>query len=304
MSIFNRNQSKYPVSDAQAKERMRNGLKGLAYGVIGLMALITGVHAVMIVLSETAAFTLAGQTGLLLLLFTALRVGFPLVTELAAVIHTVGAVNGAWKGDQKTWGGIIDGVWLLFAAANMTTFFAIERGMALQNWQIYWLQYGLPLSGILSGVAVTKMILADPSHKRAEETAAAEEEKVGNEHAAKTAVEQSSAMYVVQVRRAWRDYVRELEASGYDEDEIAFMLANVPELRSISAPQPRQEQRGITARARGAYNDVRAAMSNPTHNAPRHDPTVIPLTEQPAAGQGQGNGAPPPVIGGRPEDFR
>jgi uncharacterized Tic20 family protein len=103
MSIFNRNQSKYPVSDAQAKERMRNGLKGLAYGVIGLMALITGVHAVMIVLSETAAFTLAGQTGLLLLLFTALRVGFPLVTELAAVIHTVGAVNGAWKGDQKTW---------------------------------------------------------------------------------------------------------------------------------------------------------------------------------------------------------
>ena len=295
MNLFNRNQSKYPVSDAQAKERMRNGLKGLAYGVIGLMALITGVHAVMIVLSETAAFTLAGQTGLLLLLFTALRVGFPLVTELAAVIHTVGAVNGAWKGDQKTWGAIIDGVWLLFAAANMITFFAIERGAPLDNWQVYWLQYGLPLSGILSGVAVTKMILADPAHKRAEETAAAEEEKVGNEHAAKTAVEQSPAMYAVQVRRAWRDYVRELEASGYDEDEIAFMLANVPELRSISAPAPQQERRGIAARASAALDEARAALGNSTHDAPHHAPDVIPLAQP---GQGEGNGAPPARYGG------
>ena len=295
MNLFNRNQSKYPVSDAQAKERMRNGLKGLAYGVIGLMALITGVHAVMIVLSETAAFTLAGQTGLLLLLFTALRVGFPLVTELAAVIHTVGAVNGAWKGDQKTWGAIIDGVWLLFAAANMITFFAIERGAPLDNWQVYWLQYGLPLSGILSGVAVTKMILADPAHKRAEETAAAEEEKVGNEHAAKTAVEQSPAMYAVQVRRAWRDYVRELEASGYDEDEIAFMLANVPELRSISAPAPQQERRGIAARASAALDEARAAIGNSTHDTARHAPDVIPLAQP---GQGEGNGAPPARYGG------
>lgn len=31
-----------------------------------------------------------------------------------------------------------------------------------------------------------------------------------------------------------------------------------------------------------------AALGNSTHDAPRHDPTVIPLTEQPAAGQGNG----------------
>lgn len=290
MSIFNRNKSLYPVSDAQAKERMRRNLQYLAYAVIGTLALVTGAHAVMIVLSETAAFTFAGQTGLVLLAMTVLRVSFPLLVEAAAVIHTVGAVNGAWKGDQKTWGGIIDGVWLIFAAANMITFFAIERGLALQGWQVNWLQYGLPLSGIIAGVLVTKMILSDPSHKRAEEETAAEEMRVGTEHGAKSAVANSEAMYAVLVRRSWRDYIRQLEAQGYDQDEIAFMLANVPELRSIQAPQPKQERPSLA-------DSVRGALSRNTHNTPRQDePEIVPLMAE-----DKGNGAPARQYGAPPD---
>lgn len=267
MNIFNRGQSKYPISDAQAKERMSRNLQTLAYCVIAGLAIITGFHAVMIVLSETAAFTFHGQTGLVLMVMTAARLGFPLLVEAAAVIHVVGAVNGAWKGDQKTWGGFIDLVWLLFAAANMITFFAIERGVALDGWQVAWLQYGLPLSGIIAGVLVTRMILSDPSHQRAEEEAAAEEQRVGTEHLARSQVENSHAMYAVQVRRAWRDYVHQLEAQGYDEDEINFMLANVPELRSIVPPQSQQSRAALPDR-------VREALSKKAHDTPRHEDVV------------------------------
>lgn len=297
MSIFNRSQSKYPVSDAQAKDRMSRNLKRLAYAVIGGLALITGFHAVMIVLSETASFTFQGQTGLLLLVMTIFRLGFPLLVEAAAVIHTVGAVNGAWKGDQKTWGGFIDAVWLLFAAANMITFFAIERGAPLDGWQINWLQYGLPLSGIIAGVLVTKMILSDPAHKRAEEESAAEEERVGTEHLARSQVENSDAMYAVQIRRAWRDYVKKLEAQGYDDDEIDFMLANVPELHSINGRQRRESRPGLFDRAKAKIG-IGDGVGNSTHDAPRQDtPTAPPLAHP----TGQGNGPAAKPYGGAPD---
>lgn len=285
MSIFNRKQSKYPVTAAQSKERMSRNLKMLAYAVIFGLAVITGFHAVMIVLSETASFTFQGQTGLLLLIMTIFRLGFPLLVEVSAVIQTVGAVNGVWKGDQKTWGGFIDAVWLLFATANMITFFAIERGVPLDGWQINWLQYGLPVSGIIAGVLVTKMILSDPAHKRAEEESAAEEERVGTEHLARSQVENSDAMYAVQIRRAWRDYVKKLEAQGYDDDEIAFMIANVPELHSITGPQRRETLPGLPDRIRGALNDAYTSLGNSTHDAPRQP--APPTPAQPGQGERQ-----------------
>jgi len=271
-----RRKSLYPASEAEAKERMRSGIRYLAYLVVGLLVAITGLHAVMIILSETADFTFFGWTGLALTILTAARLGFPLLAELAALIHTIGAIHGVWKGGQKSWGAAIDGVWLLFAALNMVTFFAIERGAALEGWQAQWLQWGLPLSGVIAGWMVIRMILADPAHKRAEEQAATEEQRISNEEAAKSDVQNSDAMYSVQVHRAWRDYANSLYAQGYNDDEVEFIMSHVPELRAIAksrhaAPPP----------AAGLVEQIKGILGKSTQDASRHEPAT-----RPAQGQG------------------
>lgn len=282
--MFGKAKSKYPITEAQAQERAVRGLQGLAYVVIAVLVLITGAHAVMLVLSESAAFTLAGYSGILLYFLTALRIGFPLVVEVAAVIVTVGAIKGYWRGDQKSWAAYVDAIWLVFAAANMITFFAIERGAELEGWQRVWLNYGLPISGIIAGVFVIRLIRADPDHQRAEEETAAAEERTANEFNARNTVENSEAMKLVQQRKIWRDYALGLRAQGYTEEEIDFILSHVPELRGMPAtaatPAPTPARPSVLDRARAAIG-----MGNSTHDAPRHDePAALP---PPPAGQGQ-----------------
>lgn len=271
-----RRKSLYPASEAEAKERMRSGIRWLAYLVIALLVGITGLHAVMIILSETADFTFFGWTGLALTILTAARLGFPLLAELAALIHTIGAIHGVWKGGQKSWGTAIDGIWLLFAALNMVTFFAIERGAALEGWQVQWLQWGLPLSGVIAGWMVIRMILADPAHKRAEEQAATEEQRISNEEAAKSDVQNSDAMYSVQVHRAWRDYANGLYAQGYNEDEVEFIMSHVPELRAIAKSRGQAQPP-----AAGLIEQIKSALGKNAQNTPPQEPAT-----KPASGQG------------------
>ncbi len=304
--MFGKSKSKYPISEAQAQQRAVRGLKGLAYVVVGILVLITGAHAVMLVLSESAAFTFAGYGGILLYFFTALRIGFPLVVEVGAVIGTVGAIKGYWRGDQKTWAGFIDAVWLVFAAANMITFFAIERGATLEGWQRVWLNYGLPISGIVAGVFVIRLIRADPDHQRAEEETAAAEERTANEFNARNTVENSEAMKLVQQRKIWRDYALGLRAQGYTEEEIDFILSHVPELRGMPSAVAAQPA------ARPTLIDRARAMLPGGDNAARHGETEQPFYEaqrtgrvpagpehQPAPvypnghGEGEGNGNRP-----------
>ena len=283
--MFGKTKSKYPISEAQAQQRAVRGLQGLAYVVIAVLVLITGAHAVMLVLSESAAFTLAGYGGILLYFLTALRIGFPLVVEVAAVIGTVGAIKGYWRGDQKTWAAAIDGIWLFFAAANMITFFTIERGAELEGWQRLWLNYGLPVSGIIAGVFVIRLIRADPDHQRAEEETAAAEERTANEFNARSNVENSEAMKLVQQRKIWRDYALGLRAQGYTEDEIGFILSHVPELRGLPASAASSVQ--TAAPDPSLINRALAALglSNTTQAAPRQiEPPAAAATP---AGQGE-----------------
>lgn len=265
--MFGFKKQKYPITAAQNQERVQKGVSTLAYVVVAVLVLITGAHALMLVLSEAASFTLAGQTGLVLMLFTVLRVGFPLVVELAAVISTVGSIKGLWRGDQKSWAGYIDGVWIIFAAANMITFFAVERGAELQNWQINWLQYGLPLSGIIAGVMIVRLLLADPDHQRAEEESAAAEERNANEFNARVEVEASEPMMLIQRRRAWRDYINGLAAKGYSQDEIDFIVGYLPELQNmptVSRAAPSRPSLVDRARER-----LTGGVGNSTHDEPQ-----------------------------------
>ena len=155
--------NKYRLTDAEAKENAASGVKYLLYMVLAAVVIITAAHAIMLVLNQAAAFE-AGS-GLFGAILTGIRIAFPIIVEAAAVVAGVGFIKSQWRGGQKAVGFAIELVWFIFAAANMITLFAIERGQELQGWQASWIQYGLPLSALIAGVLAYALVRSDPEHK-------------------------------------------------------------------------------------------------------------------------------------------
>ena len=51
--------------------------------MLAAVVIITGAHAVMLVLSQTAAYSMAGESSMITTVLTAIRVAFPLLVEMA-----------------------------------------------------------------------------------------------------------------------------------------------------------------------------------------------------------------------------
>lgn len=264
--------------------------------VLGSVVIITAAHAILLVLYTTSTFANTGD-GLLYTFLNIIRVSFPVVVEVAAVAIALGFITSAWREGQRSLGTFLEVTWFLFAAANMITFFAVERGEELQGWQHSWVNYGLPISALIVAAMTYMVLKADPAHKRANEAALAQEKKEAVEANARNAVETSDAMQTIHERRVWRETVNKLSAQGYDDEEIAYMTAQIPELHDLEAA--RQARAKATAAATAdqepepswlkrffrwmdASPPPLAEEGNSTHDAPRQDAPAAPS----AAGQG------------------
>jgi hypothetical protein len=304
------NENMYELSDSEGKRNTRGIVTMLLYLVLAAVVIITGAHAVMLVLSQTSGFATGG--GMIDAILTGIRVAFPLLVELAAVVAGIGFIQSRWRGAQKTVGLGIELVWLIFAALNMITFFAVERGQALQTWQVNWIQYGLPLSALIAGSLTYVLMRVDPAHKRDQERAATAERVDAMRFKFRQRALLSPAMRNIEKQRAFMDVIDELRSAGYTETQIRFMIQHTPELLAdgdengtpdileMPAPQPPRRTTWI--------DDLRGRLSgsipasegagNSTHNAPRQDPPTAPPLGHPT---GQGNGPAAKPLGDRPE---
>ena len=304
------NENMYELSDSEGKRNTRGIVTMLLYLVLAAVVIITGAHAVMLVLSQTSGFATGG--GMIDAILTGIRVAFPLLVELAAVVAGIGFIQSRWRGAQKTVGLGIELVWLIFAALNMITFFAVERGQALQTWQVNWIQYGLPLSALIAGSLTYVLMRVDPAHKRDQERAATAERVDAMRFKFRQRALLSPAMRNIEKQRAFMDVIDELRSAGYTETQIRFMIQPTPELLAdgdengtpdileMPAPQPPRRTTWI--------DDLRGRLSgsipasegagNSTHNAPRQDPPTAPPLGHPT---GQGNGPAAKPLGDRPE---
>lgn len=280
----------YELSAEEGKRNAQGLINALLYLVLAAVVIITGAHAVMLVLSQTAAYAFAGESSMVTTILTAIRVAFPLLVEAAAVVAGIGFIKARWRGTQKVVGLGIELVWILFAALNMITFFAVERGAGLQNWQTLWVQYGLPLSALIAGSLTYTLLRVDPAHKRDQERAATSERVDAMKFRFFQKARLSPAMLNIEKQRAFMMVIDDLRRQGYTEAQIRFMIQHTPELLADG------DESGVpdvleVGPARGQR------MSNNTY------PATIPLA-QPAPGQGgtAGNGAPPPMVGPRPND--
>ncbi len=270
------NDDLYELSDAEGKRNARGLVNILLYLVLAAVVMITGAHAVMLVLAQTAAYSFAGESSMITAVLTAIRVAFPLIVEAAAVVAGIGFIQARWRGGQKTIGLGIELVWLLFAAANMITFFAVERGQTLQNWQVFWIQYGLPLSALIAGSLTYTLMRVDPAHKRDQERAATSERVDAMKFRFFQKARLSPAMLNIERQRAYLMVIEELRRQGYTEGQIRFMMSHTPDLLADGDEN-------------GTPDVLEAApprIGRNTHDTSRHDPEVYPLA-QPAAGQGE-----------------
>lgn len=220
----------YELTDAEAKRNYAGLVTALLYLVLAAVILITGAHAVMLVLSQTGAYRFGGQDSMITTILTAVRVAFPLIVEAAAVVAGIGFITSRWRGAQKTVGLAIEVVWATFAALNMITFFAVERGQDLQNWQAMWVQYGLPLSALAAGILTYALMRVDPDHKRSAERAATVERTRAVKFKFRQQALLGPALLNIERQRAYMEIIEDLRKSGYTESQIRFMISHTPEL--------------------------------------------------------------------------
>lgn len=199
---------------------------GLWLTLLALLV-VTSVHAVTLVTGEAAIARAPGVVGWV---FYGARIAFPVIVELCAVVVALGFSGRAWTGWQVWVGLAVELVWLVFAALNMLTAFAVERGAVLAGWQVSWIAVGIPLSALVAGTLTYVLKRVDPAELRALANAAAsyfeEEMAFGITNAIKTGPQ---AQRVIE-QRAWLDYIASLKLQGYSPTQIQFMLSHVPAL--------------------------------------------------------------------------
>lgn len=289
---FQRKGEDYPLEAEQSANVRVRTIKTLLYLAMLAAVLTTAAHAILLVMTTTEAFSKAAQTGgLFYTILATLRVGWPVIIEIVAVGVGVGFLMGLWRGGQQSTGGAIEVLWALFAAANMITFFAIERGQELQGWQRAWVEYGLPLSALIVTIMTYRLLKNDPLFKRRNEEALGEERKRAAEHNARMAVKLSPEMQAVHARKVWREEVKALESEGYTPEEIAYVAAHIPEMEDMMKALEAGKATGASRPAREPATPSwwdrlrgRPPVGETTHDASRQD-EAPQLVERPGQGQ-------------------
>lgn len=287
MKWFNRSNDEeedYPLEAEQSAKSRARGVKWLLYLSLLAVVLTTAAHAILLVMSSTDSFTLAAENGgLFYMILAVLRVGWPVIIEIVAVAVGVGFLVGLWRGGQEGTGSAIEIMWFLFAAANMVTFFAIERGETLQGWQKAWVTYGLPISALLVAAMTYQLLKNDPAFKRRKEASIGEQKIKAAEHNARMAVKLSPAMRTVHARKVWREEVKNLESEGYTPEEIAHVAGHIPDMEEMAASLAAAQQESRKPSKSGWRNFLRRDKSE-EDDAPRHEAASA---ARPTPGQGE-----------------
>lgn len=285
----------FKLTDRESKKAMSDATVTALYLLLAAIVLITAGHGVMLVMLTSETLAIGGLTGTIL---NIIRVTFPVITEWGAVVAGLGFINARWRKGQKTVALLIEVVWVLFAAANMITVFAIERSQDLQTWQQSWISYGLPMSALIQAILVYALKRTDPDNKRLNEEAAALEEMRMNRFSARRDVALSEQMKAIEKQKQWLEFVNELRAKGYSEAQIRFILADTPQLlvdgNSNGTPDLLESPPTPSSQAQPAKPGVSAATQGAVY-PPLNTMRNLPPVGQPAQADNaprHGNGVP------------
>src|SRR5690606_30951078 len=104
-------------------------------------------------------------------LFDIVRIGGVVLVELFAVVTAVMLATHRLRAKQKPVALAVEVVWLVFAAVNLISSFAVEAGGPLPAFVSSWITYGLPVSALVMGALFYMMLRLNPDAARADDEA-------------------------------------------------------------------------------------------------------------------------------------
>ena len=262
----------YAAYNNENKEGLKKIMVVLSWMALFALILITAFHAVSIVMRHHGS-----GTGVLYWL----RVAAPIMTEVFTALVTVGFALHLWRGVQQWLGLSVEIIWILFASLNLMSDFTMEGGGMVGGALAYWINYGLPVSAVVTGVLFYFTLKSSPENRRVDAEKAAESQRAEDNFTSRQNVFDSPEFAAIQARRAWIDIVNGLKRDGYDDHEIDFMLQRQPQLAGY-VPSEQVSRTTIEGQVDDATArpSLRDRLMGRRPDAPRHEPQAQPAPAQ------------------------
>jgi len=196
--MFDSNNNEFDLGGKAATSTMGNIAGGLGWLALGVLALVTAGHAIFLTIGWANLDPSGGDVFAILAM-----IGVGLVEVFAVIIAIMFAVH-AIRAKQKPVAIAIEGLWVLFAALNLLSSFAMRHGGESPNFVTYWIVFGLPIAGLVVGTLFYVVKRLNPDAKRAEDMAELNEQLATVEHQATVEVLTSPQMRAVQRQAAWQ----------------------------------------------------------------------------------------------------
>ena len=250
-----------------------NGTMGTAAAWLGwllLLALagVTAVHAITLVQARTHLSASGGD------LFDIVRIGGVVLVELFAVVTAVMLVTHKLRARQKPIALAVEVVWLVFAAVNLISSFAVEAGGPLPAFVNSWITYGLPISALIMGALFYMMLRLNPDAGRADDEAELLERFAKIKHNARLEVMASPQMRAVIRQMTWQQLPPVVgRQMNLTESQIAALVRQAPQLLDLNGngiPDVSEAGGGRQATAaelQRAYELIRAAEAAGVHHS-------------------------------------
>ena len=218
---------------------------GAAATWLGFLAMLvltafTAVHAINLAMWHGYATPESGDV------FTWLQIGGVVLVEVFALITGVMFLTHALRAQQKPAGLAIEITWLVFAALNLVSSFAVESTGTIPAFVGSWVTYGLPISALVMGALFWIMLRLDPEMQRADDESELTERFKKLKHAARLDVMGSPQMRSVVRQMTWQQLPPVIgRQMNLSESQIRALTEQAPDLLDLN----QNEQANFLARA-------------------------------------------------------
>lgn len=217
------------LAGGASRSTVATGATWLGWALLLLLAIVTAVHAISITLHHTSLNPTGGD------IFTIIRVGGVVLVELFAVAAAVLLATHKLRAKQKPAALVLELTWVIFAAVNLVSSFAIEHGGELPEFVATWVTYGLPISALIVGVEFYVIMRLDPDSARADDDAELREKFTKLQHDAKLEVMASQQMRAVIRQAAWQKLPAIVgERMGLSESQVRALTSQAPRLLDLN----------------------------------------------------------------------
>ena len=247
------NKNPYPRSTLKASILSTKSASDALFVTLMVLAVTTGAAGLLAVTHGVDWQALRGLT----LILVGVRFLSVILVEVFYGVVEWKEHQAQIRVEQKGHARHVRNTWIVFSALNLvigaameTNYLATLSGSWIMVPVNIWLHVGLPASGLVMGVLISKFLKANPDHRRAvevlERAEAREQADFELDEAlttAETTIMTGNVLKEVAARAGWRNVWNKLKATNqFDENELAYIFANVPELKmpdvAEEKPQP------------------------------------------------------------------